>query len=86
MQVSHSRIEQFENCKFRYKLRYLDKIKTIPNDDPQNALFLGTALHTGLEKNVDEAIKQYYMSYPVITDAHINEAMKLEAKIGRAHV
>lgn len=42
MQVSHSRIEQFENCKFKYKLRYLDKIKTIPNDDPQNALFLGT--------------------------------------------
>lgn len=84
MQVSHSRIEQFENCKFRYKLRYLDKIKTIPNDDPQNALFLGTALHTGLEKNVDEAIKQYYMSYPVITDAHINEAMKLEAMIPKA--
>lgn len=84
MQVSHSRIEQFENCKFRYKLRYLDKIKTIPNDDPQNALFLGTALHTGLEKNVDEAIKQYYMSYPVINDAHINEAMKLEAMIPKA--
>lgn len=84
MQVSHSRIEQFENCKFKYKLRYLEKIYTIPNDDPQNALFLGTALHTGLEKNVDEAIKQYYMSYPVITDAHVNEAMKLEAMIPKA--
>lgn len=84
MQVSHSRIEQFENCKFKYKLRYLDKIATIPNDDPQNALFLGTALHTGLEKNVDEAIKQYYMSYPVITDAHVNEAIKLEAMIPKA--
>ncbi len=84
MQVSHSRIEQFENCKFKYKLRYLDKIRTIPNDDPQNALFLGTALHTGLEKNVDEAIKQYYMSYPVITDAHVNEAIKLEAMIPKA--
>lgn len=84
MQVSHSRIEQFENCKFKYKLRYLDKINTIPNDDPQNALFLGTALHTGLEKNVDEAIKQYYMSYPVITDAHVNEAIKLEAMIPKA--
>lgn len=84
MQVSHSRIEQFENCKFKYKLRYLDKIKTIPNDDPQNALFLGTALHTGIEKNVDEAIKQYYMSYPVITDAHVNEATKLESLLPKA--
>lgn len=84
MQVSHSRIEQFGNCKFKYKLHYLDKIKTIPNDDPQNALFLGTALHTGLEKDVHEAINQYYMSYPVITDAHVNEAMKLEALIPKA--
>lgn len=84
MQVSHSRIESFENCKFKYKLHYLDEIRTIPNDDPQNALFLGTALHTGLEKNVDEAIKQYYMSYPVITDAHVNEAIKLEAMIPKA--
>lgn len=84
MQISHSRIEQFENCKFKYKLRYLEKLKTIPNDDPQNVLFLGTALHTGLEKGIDEAIKQYYMSYPVITDAHVNEAIKLEAVIPKA--
>lgn len=84
MQVSHSRIELFENCKFKYKMRYLDKIKTIPSDDPSNALFLGTAMHTGLEKGVESAIKQYYGSYPVITDAHVNEAMKLEVMIPKA--
>ena len=39
-------------------MRYLDKILTIPSDDPSNALFLGTAMHTGLEKGVDAAIKQ----------------------------
>lgn len=65
-------------------MRYLDKILTIPSDDPSNALFLGTAMHTGLEKGVDAAIKQYYGSYPVITDAHVNEAMKLEAMIPKA--
>lgn len=84
MQVSHSRIEQFEKCKYKFKLRYIDEIETIPNDDANNALILGTALHTGLEENVEEAIKQYYMSYPIITDEHVNEAIKLEYLIPKA--
>jgi phage nucleotide-binding protein len=65
-------------------LRYNQGIKTIPPDEADNALFLGTALHTGLEKGVEEAIKEYYMQYPVITDAHINEVMKLEVMIPKA--
>nr|WP_308742130.1 AAA family ATPase [uncultured Anaerocolumna sp.] len=65
-------------------MRYIDKILTLPPDNADNALFLGTALHTGLEKGVKEAINQYYMSYPVITDLHINEAMKLEYLLPKA--
>lgn len=84
MQVSHSRIETFEFCPFKYKLRYLDKIETIKADNADNALFLGTAMHTGLEKNVEAAIKEYYMQYPVITDNHVNEAIKLELLIPNA--
>lgn len=84
MQVSHSRIETFESCPFKYKLRYLDKIETIKADNADNALFLGTAMHTGLEKNVEAAIKEYYMQYPVITDNHVNEAIKLELLIPKA--
>lgn len=84
MQVSHSRIECFENCPYRYDLRYNQGIETIPPDEPDNALFLGTALHTGLEKGVDVAIKEYFMKYPVINDGHINEAMKLEVMISKA--
>lgn len=84
MQVSHSRIDTFEGCPFRYDLRYNQGIKTIKPDDADNALFLGTALHTGLEKGVEEAIKEYFMQYPVITDAHINEAIKLEVMIPKA--
>ena len=41
-------------------------------------------MHTGLEKGVEAAIKEYYMSYPVITDKHIEEAMKLEVMIPKA--
>lgn len=84
MIVSHSRVECFESCPFRYDLRYNQKTKTIKADNADNALFLGTAMHTGLEKGVNAAIHEYFMQYPVITDAHINEAMKLEVMIPKA--
>ncbi len=84
MQVSHSRVECFKNCPKQYKYRYLDKIKVVKADNPDNALFLGTALHTGLEKDVTAAIEQYYSEYPIITEAHINEAIKLEIMIPKA--
>ena len=84
MQVSHSRIEAFKNCAFKYKMRYIDGIRTLKPDEPDNALFLGTALHTGIEKGVNEGINEYFMQYPVITDGHINEAMKLEVVVPRA--
>lgn len=84
MQISHSRIETFKNCPFRYDMRYNQGVKTIPPDEADNALFLGTAMHTGLEKGVNEAIHEYFMQYPVITDAHINEAIKLEVMIPKA--
>lgn len=78
MKVSHSRVGCFVKCPYQYKLRYIDKSKALPKYDPQDALILGSSLHLGIEKNTDEAIKFYYNSYPVITDAHINEAIKLE--------
>jgi phage nucleotide-binding protein len=84
MQCSHSRIECFEKCPFKYKLRYRDKILTLPPDNADHPLIIGTALHTGLEKGVTKAIDEYFMSYPIITDDHINEAIKLEYLIPRA--
>jgi phage nucleotide-binding protein len=65
-------------------MRYLEGLTTIPDDKPDNALYLGTALHTGLEIGVEEAIQQYYSNYPIITDEHIHEAMKLEVMIPKA--
>lgn len=81
MQFSHSRVDTFKTCPYKFKLRYIDEIEVLPNDDPTNALIIGTALHTGIEKDVKTAIEEYYMSYPVITDAHVTEAMKLERVI-----
>ncbi|WP_420914948.1 hypothetical protein [Ligilactobacillus salivarius] len=34
-------------------------------------------MHELIQKN-QNAIQQYYMSYPLITDKHIEEAIKLE--------
>lgn len=65
-------------------MRYIDKILTLKADNADNALFLGTALHTGIEKGVEAAINEYFMQYPVITDEHINESIKLEIMIPKA--
>ena len=79
MQYSFSRVECFGQCPYRYKLRYLDRLEVPPNiDDPTNALLLGSALHLGIEKGVKAGIQAYFDAYPIITDAHITEAIKLE--------
>ena len=73
-----STAECFDNCPHRFKLRYLEDLDVIPTDDPQNPLRLGTAIHTGAEKDLQTAVRDYLMSYPVIDDRHINEVIKME--------
>ncbi|MBV4429388.1 AAA family ATPase [Clostridium tyrobutyricum] len=80
-QFSHSRVECFKNCQYKYKLRYIDKLKTIPDQAPDNALYVGTALHKGAEMNVKRAIREYFNNYYVINDLMANEAIKLEILI-----
>lgn len=75
---SYSRVGCYKTCPYQYKLRYIEQLKTIPNFDANNALHLGTAMHTGIERGVDAALAQYYANYPIIDDLQINEAIKLE--------
>ena len=84
MRVSHSRVEVFDRCPYKYRLRYVEGIDTIPNTDPDNALILGTALHTGIEEGVEQALEFYQNSFPILTDDHVNEMMKLESLIPKA--
>jgi phage nucleotide-binding protein len=65
-------------------LRYIEGLDTIPNTEPDNALILGTALHTGIEEGIDQALDFYASSFPILTDDHIHEMMKLEALIPKA--
>ena len=80
-QFSHSRTESFVQCPYKYKLRYIDKVKMLEDYEPSNAFIIGSAMHLGIEKDIKTAIDWYYSQYPIITDEHINEAMKLEMVI-----
>lgn len=62
-------------------MRYLEGITTIPATEPDNPLILGQAVHTGIEKSLEEAIREYCFSFPIITDEHINEIIKFETVI-----
>jgi hypothetical protein len=73
----YSAVSTFEQCRFRYKLQFVDHLKAIPSDDPCDALIIGTALHKAIETDIDTAIEEYFNSYNIIDDLHINEEIKL---------
>ena len=81
IQVSHSRIELFEKCPYKFKLKYLEDLETLKQDEPNNALFLGGAIHKGIELNIMEVEKEYFSNYSIINDLHINEIIKMNALI-----
>lgn len=84
MKFSYSRLECFANCAYQYKLRYIDKLKTLPDQSASNALYLGTAIHEAFETgNLEDAINSYRSNYYMLTDEHINEEIKLEYLIPR---
>lgn len=47
-------------------------------------MILGTAIHLGLEKDVDAAIEYYKSQFFMLTTEHYNEIIKLEALIPKA--
>lgn len=82
--ISYSRVDTFKQCPYKYKLRYIDCLKTVEAPLPDDALVLGTVFHTGLEKGLEAAIEQYKNSFNVWTDKHENELIKLEILIPKA--
>ena len=82
MRFSFSRIEAFLNCPFKFKLNYIDGLDTLPDyDAADNPLTIGTAMHHGIEQGVSKAIREYVMSYPVLTDEIETESLKLEVLV-----
>lgn len=78
MKFSHSKEDSYASCPKKYKLRYIDRLKVIPNFEANNPLIVGNAMHLGIETTRDNMINHYYSQFPVINDNHINEGIKLE--------
>lgn len=77
--MRQSAIGTYKNCPFKYYLQYVADIKTIPNQNPDNPLICGTALHYGAEtESIDKMIELYKSSFYSVGDLHINEIIKLE--------
>lgn len=85
MQYSHSKVECHISCPYKYKLRYVDKLKTIPDYSADNALICGNTIHMGAEKDLKSALDFYYSNYTIITDRHVEEVMKFEYLIPKIH-
>ena len=84
MRYSYSNISTFSQCPYRWKLQYLDKLKTIPDTNADCALWLGLALHKGIETgSVEAGLNEYRSHFNIITDEHINYLMQLEYQIPR---
>lgn len=79
----YSAISDFKSCPFKYDLNWNQQMEMIPDDDPKNALFIGTALHKAIETDFETASKEYYDLFPVITDQHITEMMKVEIQAAK---
>jgi len=80
---SHSSVELYETCPFKFKFRYMDEKTALMDYSATNPLICGTCVHHGIEMDASSAIKEYFMSYPVIEDAHITEAIKMEILINK---
>ena len=83
MRFSYSNVSTFSNCPYRWKLHYKDKLKTIPECNADNALWLGLGLHKGIECGVEAGLEEYKSHYNIITDANVNYMMQLEYQIPR---
>lgn len=84
-QYSYSRVDCFDQCPLKYKMRYLDKIIVEQDVAEDNALILGTAMHTGIELGLNEGLNYYMGQFPCPTQAREWEIIKLKHYIPPIH-
>lgn len=74
--ISYSRVSTYIQCPKKYKLRYVDKLKTFFDCQAANPLTIGNLLHHIVEKGFVKARQEYLDEYPVITEALVDELEK----------
>ena len=84
MKFSYSNISTFSQCPYQWYLKYRERLKTIPETNADNALWLGLGLHKGIETGSAElGVAEYKSHFNVITDEIINYSIQLEYQIPR---
>lgn len=84
MRFSYSNISTFSHCPFQWFLKYKERLKTIPETNADNALYLGLGLHKGIETGSAElGVAEYQSHFNVLTDEIINYSIQLEYQIPR---
>ena len=83
MRFSYSNISTFSQCPYQWFLKYRERLKTLPETNADNALWLGLGLHKGIECGTDAGIAEYKSHFNIITDEHINWITQLEYQIPR---
>ena len=89
--LSYSRVDLWKQCKYRYKLRYIDKLEPVDKCDPYDPLKNGIAIHEiaesarelGTETAINRAIQRYFEKYPVINEKHY-DATDIIRRVGKA--
>ena len=79
----YSAVSDFETCPYKYRLRHIDRVETLPDYAADNPLTIGTAFHLGMERGLGAALEWYAGQFPVIGEAHEHEMMKLQALVPR---
>ena len=78
MSFSYSSVRTFSECPYKYKLKYIDKLKPKKSIDPSSPLYLGTACHTGIEtRSIEKAIEEYKSNFTYLNPLHEMEIYKL---------
>lgn len=78
--MRNSAVTTYQKCPYNYYLQYVEQLETIANQDSDNPLYIGTAIHYGAEtESVIKMLECYTSNYYLIGDKHIHEMMKLEA-------
>lgn len=82
---SYSRVGCYEHCPYQFKLRYRDSLKTLPEQNADNALYLGLGVHKGIEcMDAQKGVEEYFSHYYCISDENVNWQIQLEYQIPKA--
>ena len=83
MRFSYSNISTFSQCPYRWYLQYKERLKTLPETNADNPLWLGLGLHKGIECGVDAGIAEYKSHFNILGDDNLNYIQQLEYQIPR---